>query len=82
MVKIGQVIELQETKKIQVQEGGTVTVKKGDRAQVLRKVDEGTGEILYLTGEAEGKSQIIRINVDENIDNEGIAKKIMEMLNK
>ena len=46
----------------------------------MRKVDEGTGEILYLTGEAKGKSQIVAIDVDEEIDSDDIAKKIMSML--
>lgn len=80
MVKIGQIIEFQQDKKIKIQGGGTLLVKKGDRAQVLRKVDEGTGEILYITGAAKGKSQVIAIDVDETIDSDGIAKKIMDMI--
>lgn len=78
-VKIGEIIQFRQDRKIK-SEDGLLLVRRGDKAQVLRKVDEGTGEILYLTGEAKGKSQIVAIDVDEEIDSDDIAKKIMSML--
>lgn len=78
-MKIGEIIQFRQDRKIK-SEDGLLLVRRGDKAQVLRKVDEGTGEILYLTGEAKGKSQIVAIDVDEEIDSDDIAKKIMSML--
>ncbi|MBU5593201.1 hypothetical protein KQI89_15740 [Clostridium sp. MSJ-4] len=80
--KIGQIITFKTDHKINVKSGGTALVRKGDRAQVLKKIDDTTGEILYLTGEAAGKSQYVRLEVDENIDEDAIAKKILEELSK
>lgn len=80
--KIGQIITFKADYKISLKNGGTALVKKGDKAQVLKKIDETTGEILYLTGAASGKSQYIRLEVDENIDVEDITKKLIEELKK
>lgn len=80
--KIGQIISFSADRKINLKNGATVTVKKGDRAQVLKKIDDTTGQILYLTGEAAGKSQYIHMEVDDTIDEEAIAKRIMDELNK
>ncbi len=80
--KLGQIIAFRSDHKINLAKGGTVTVKKGDKAQVLKKIDDSTGQILYLTGEAAGKCQYISMEVDDNIDADTIAKKIMEELNR
>ncbi|GAA0787438.1 hypothetical protein [Hathewaya limosa] len=81
-VKLGQTIRFTQNRKISIENGGTVTIKKGDMAQVLRKVDNKSGEILYLTGEAKGKSQIITMEIDDKIDVDKVSKEIMAMLNK
>lgn len=80
--KIGQIITFKADYKISLKNGGTALVKKGDKAQVLKKIDETIGEILYLTGDASGKSQYIRLEVDESIDVEDIAKKLIQELKK
>ncbi|WP_373897332.1 hypothetical protein ACER0A_013690 [Haloimpatiens sp. FM7315] len=79
-VKIGKVIVFNSDHEIGIKGGGRALVKKGDKAQVLRKVDETTGEILYLSGEAKGKSQYVKIEVDDDIDVDEIARKLMEEL--
>ena len=71
--KLGQIITFNKDKKIEVEGGGTLIVKSGDKAQILRKVDDETGEILYITGAAKGKSQIVSIAVDDKIDSNVIA---------
>lgn len=78
--KIGQVIKFQQNRKIQAEGGKTLTVKKGDTARIIKKVDEKSAEIVYLTGEAKGKSQIVTMEVENDIDEEAMAKKIMDML--
>ena len=47
---------------------------------VVRKVDEKSGEIVYITGQASGLSQVISLQVDDSVDADYLAKKIMEEL--
>ncbi|MBP2031853.1 hypothetical protein J2Z42_000518 [Clostridium algifaecis] len=75
--KIGQEIKFEEDFLLPLQNGNKVKVLKGDTAVVVRKIDDNSGEILYMTGKASGKSQVINIEVDSNIDSDYIAKKIM-----
>lgn len=78
--KIGQKIEFTSTFIIELQKGKKAKIVKGDTAMVVRKVDETSGEIVYITGEASGLSQIISIQVDDEVDAEYLAKRIMEDL--
>lgn len=78
--KIGQRIEFTDNFIIEVQNGKKAKIEKGDTAIVVRKVDKTSGEILYITGEAAGLSQTIAIEIDDNIDADYLAKKIMENL--
>ncbi|KZL91111.1 hypothetical protein [Clostridium magnum] len=78
--KIGQKIEFTDNFTIEVQNGKKAKIVKGDIAIVVRKVNETSGEILYTTGEVAGLSQIISIEVDENLDADYLAKRIMEDL--
>lgn len=79
--KIGQIIEFKSDHTISLANGGSVLVKKGDKAQVLKKIDDTTGQILYLTGAAAGKSQYIFMQVEETVNEDDIAKMIMKELN-
>ncbi|MDP4178222.1 MAG: hypothetical protein Q8900_07805 [Bacillota bacterium] len=81
-IKLGQQIIFQKDHKIQVAKGGTIIVKAGDKARVVRKVDEKTAEIVYLSGEAKGLCQNIALEVDDDLDADSIAKKILEELSK
>lgn len=78
--KIGQKIEFTDNFTIEVQNGKKAKIVRGDIAIVVRKVNETSGEILYTTGEVAGLSQIISIEVDENLDADYLAKRIMEDL--
>lgn len=78
--RLGQIITFNKDKKISVEGGGTLIVKSGDKAQILRKVDDETGEILYITGDAKGKSQIVSIAINDKIDSDVIADKIMSLM--
>ncbi|MBV7274863.1 hypothetical protein JMF89_10380 [Clostridiaceae bacterium UIB06] len=78
--KIGQKIKFTNSFVIELNNGKKAKIVKGDEAMVVRKVDKGSGEIVYTTGEAKGLSQIIDIDVDENIDSDYILKKIMNEL--
>lgn len=80
--KIGQEIVFTKDFMINTESSGKVKVRKGDKARVVRKINETTGEIVYLTGDAKGKSQNIKIEVDDNLDADAIAKRIMEELKK
>lgn len=80
-VKLGQQIKFKKDHTIQVAKGGEVLVKSGDMARVVRKVDEKTAEIVYLTGEAKGLSQNILLEVENSLDVDSIAKKIMDNIN-
>jgi hypothetical protein len=80
-VKLGQQIQFKKEHKIQLAKGGTALVKVGDSARVMRKIDEETAEIVYLTGEAKGLSHKIPLEVDDNLDTDSIVKKIMNELN-
>lgn len=79
-VSIGQVIEFKTDHYISLDLGGKVLVKKGDKARVTKKINDITGEIIYLTGAAAGKCQELMIEVDDNIDADAIAKKILREL--
>lgn len=81
-VKLGQSIEFKESRTISLAKGGSVQVKPGDKARVVKKVDEKTAEIVYITGEAKGYGQKIALEVDDTIDTDSMVKKIMSQLNK
>lgn len=76
-VKLGQVIRFQSNHYISLEKGGKVLVKKGDTARVIKRVDEKTGQIMYLTGEAKGKYQNLMLNVEDDLDADAIAKQIL-----
>jgi hypothetical protein len=78
--KIGQKIEFTDEFNIEIQNGKKAKIVKGDTAMVVRKVDETSGEILYITGQASGLSQVISIEVDDNVDADYLAKRLMEDL--
>lgn len=78
--KIGQEIQFTEGFLLPLQNGNKVKVLNGDKAIVVKKIDDDSAEILYMTGEASGKSQIINIEVDSDIDADYIAKQIMKEL--
>lgn len=78
--KIGHEIEFTQGFWLPLEGGKKVKVLKGDKAVVVKKIDDDSGEILYMTGEASGKSQIINIEVDDQIDADYLAKQIMEGL--
>lgn len=78
--KIGQKIEFTNEFTIELEKGKKARIIKGDTAMVVRKVDETSGEIVYITGQASGLSQIISIQVDDNVDADYLAKRIMEEL--
>lgn len=81
-VKLGQQIQFKKDHQIQLAKGGTALVKAGDAARVVRKIDESTGEIVYLTGQAKGLSHKIPLEVDDTLDTDSILKKIMSELDK
>lgn len=78
--KIGQKIEFTNSFTVELEKGKKARIVKGDKAMVVRKVDENSGEIVYITGEAAGLSQVIAINVDEKVDADYIAGKIINDL--
>ena len=79
-VKLGQQIQFKKAHQIQLAEGGTATVKAGDSAMVVRKIDDTLGEIVYMTGAAKGLSHKIPLEVDDTLDTDSILKKIMNEL--
>ncbi|OPJ61559.1 hypothetical protein [Clostridium oryzae] len=81
MIKLGQQIRFKQNRKIKTAKGDIIEVKKGDIARVVRKIDEETAEIVYITGAAKGLAQNIAMQVDDNINVEQIAKKIMDEIN-
>lgn len=76
-VKIGQTIKFQSDHYISLEKGGKILVKKGDTARVLKKVDEKTGQIMYLTGAAKDKYQNLMLEVEDDLDADAIAKQIL-----
>lgn len=78
--KIGEKIQFTQNAVIETNKGKKVKIKKGDEAMVIRKVDDECGEIVYVTGEAAGLSQVIAIEVDGELNANYFAKKIMEEL--
>ncbi|ADK13514.1 MULTISPECIES: hypothetical protein [Clostridium] len=78
--KIGHEIQFTQSFWLPVEGGKKLKVLKGDKAVVVKKIDDNSGEILYMTGEASGKSQVINIQVDDEIDGDYIARQIMEEL--
>lgn len=78
-VKLGQIIKFKADFYINLIDE-KVLVKKGDTAKVVRKIDDKTGEILYLTGNAKDRSQCIDMEVDDTIDPDAIAKKILSQI--
>jgi hypothetical protein len=81
-VKLGQQIKLNNAHTISLAKGGTAEVKPGDIATVVKKIDEETGEIVYITGEAKGLNEKISIEIDDDIDTDSLVKKIINELNK
>ena len=81
-VKLGQDIKFNTTQTIELEKGGMVQIRPGDIAKVVKKVDEKTAEIIYLTGEAKGLGHRILLEVDDTVDSDAILKKIMEQLNE
>ena len=84
-VRLGQNIKFNCTRIIELEKGGTAQIKPGDIAKVVKKVDEKTGEIVYLTGEAKGLAHRISLEVDDVIsaeETDEILKKVMDELNK
>ena len=80
-VKLGQQIQFKNNHEVEIAKGGTALVRSGDTARVVKKIDEETGEIIYLTGEAKGLSNRIPLEVDTTLDTDSIVKKIMDELN-
>jgi hypothetical protein len=80
LLQIGQKIEFTNGFIVELEKGKKAKIVKGDKAMVVRKVDEKSGEIVYITGEAAGLSQIISIDVDETVDADYIASKIINEL--
>ena len=80
-VKLGQEIQFRTSHKVEISKGGIALVKPGDRARVVKKIDEKTAEIVYLTGEAKDLSNRIPLEVDDTIDTDSMVKKIMYKLN-
>ncbi|AWI06079.1 hypothetical protein [Clostridium drakei] len=78
--KIGEKIQFTQNAVIETNKGKKVKIKKGDEAMVIRRVDDECGEIVYVTGEAAGLSQVIAIEVDGELNTNYFAKKIMEEL--
>ncbi|WP_251861083.1 hypothetical protein [Clostridium sp. Marseille-Q2269] len=80
--KIGQEIEFTNSFFIELSKGGKAKIVPGDKAMVVRKIDDTTGEIVYTTGNAKGLSQNIQIEVDEVLNNDELAKKILDEMYK
>lgn len=80
--KIGQEIEFTNSFMVELSKGGSVRVDEGDKAMIVKKIDDTTGEIVYTTGEAKGLSQNIEIQVDDALNEEELAKKILEEMYK
>ncbi|MDF2880894.1 MAG: hypothetical protein K0R54_1451 [Clostridiaceae bacterium] len=78
--KIGSEIEFTNNFEVNCENGKKASIAKGDKAIVSRKVDETSGEIIYTTGNAKGLIQIINIQVDDELDADLIAKKILSQL--
>lgn len=78
--KIGQKIQFTNEFIIDLENGKKAKIVNGDQAMVVRKVDEKSGEIVYITGQASGLSQVISLEVDDSVDADYLAKKIMEEL--
>lgn len=81
-VKLGQQIKFKVSHKIPLAKGGTALVKVGDIATVVKKIDNKTAEIIYSTGEAKGLSYKIHVEVDDTLDADLIAKKILSKMSK
>lgn len=80
--KIGQEIEFTNSFVVELRKGGAVKVDPGDKAMIVRKIDDNTGEIVYTKGNAKGLSQNIQIEVDEDLNEEELVKKILEGIYK
>ncbi|GAA0748375.1 hypothetical protein [Clostridium oceanicum] len=78
--KIGQEIEITNKFFLNIANGKKVQVNPGDKAMVVKKINENMGEIIYISGNAKGNSQNINIEVDTKIDEEEIASRIMKQI--
>lgn len=78
--KIGQEIEITNKFFLNIANGEKVQVNPGDKAMVVKKINENMGEIIYISGNAKGHSQNINIEVDSKIDEEEIASRIMKQI--
>lgn len=79
-LKLGQKIQITSDFNLELQTGGVAKVKKGDIAQIVRKIDDTTAEVVFVNGEAKGKSKNLEIEVDDDINADEIAKKIMQKI--
>jgi hypothetical protein len=79
--KLGQDIKFKHDHKIKLASGGTVLVKAGDTAKVIKKIDDSNAQIMYLTGAAKGKYQNIQLQVEDALNADEMAKKILGMMN-
>ena len=78
--KIGQHITFNKGYTIELAKGGTANVKAGDKAIVVKKIDEKTAEIVYLTGEAKDLCQNVSLEIEDSIDADYMIKQIMREL--
>lgn len=76
-LKLGQKIQITSDFNLELQAGGVAKVKKRDIAQIVRRVDSTTAEIVFVNGEAKGLSKYIELEVDDEINAEEIAKQIL-----
>lgn len=80
--KIGQKIKFTNSFTINASKGKKFKVCPGDEAMIVRKIDNAMAEVVYTKGQAKGLSQNLDIEVDDGLDEDGIAKKIMQELYK
>ncbi|MFD3156411.1 hypothetical protein ACFIJ5_06050 [Haloimpatiens sp. FM7330] len=81
-LKLGQKIVFKKIHKIKLPNGKYIVVKKGDIAQVIKKVNSTTAEITYLTGEAKNYSENIKAEIDDTFNADLAAQKILNMINE
>ena len=79
--KLGQQIEFKRSHFINLAKGGKSEIKAGDKARVVKKIDENTAEIVYLSGEAKGLSQHVKMEIDDSLDIDSIVNKVLKNLN-
>lgn len=80
--KLGQQIVFKKDHVILAANKGSIVVKKGDKATVVKKIDEHSGEIIYSSGAAKGLSRVVPMEVDTTLDEDAIVKKILSDLSE